>query len=687
MSAFGVLNRLRIWQKLFVVGLMFLVPLGVTTFFLLDEKRIKIDFARQELYGDEYLRPCARLLENAVRHRSLSRRAARGEATGTELTDVQRRIDNAIAELNSVQERLGAALSVDERSLALQGKPSSAHPRSISVSWSTLKSRPDSVAKSDALHDAFITDIASLISYVGDTSKLILDPDLDTYYMMDALLLEQPELHQWISRLVSDVDDIIARGMITPAERAKLAAAVAFVQDHANKIQVDANKSITLAPQLSNWKPLAATLNPPKDELAAAADALTGAITRDVVNSEQVVLKSEVLFELTKRLSEAAGRYWTTLFSAEDEMLRIREAGDLERRRFALLAVLIAVGASTVVTILIMRSITVPVKRATGVAEQLARGELPDKVEVGNATDETGKLLHAINNMLKFLDLRRTISTLQSSGERLAATMAQLEGDSIEQTEAAVRQASALQETHVTAQQIKQTSRMASEKASSVLEVAQRAEEIGKAGEDAIETTVGGLTDIRQQADDIAQKVNELNERTVQIGVITQTVKDLADQSNMLALNAAIEAVRSGEHGRGFAVVAREIRSLADQSIQATARVAEILETISASIRQVVSIAETGRVRMEFNISQVRSSGERLRELSSLVRDTSQSVRVIAGAVSQQDAGIAQIFTAISEQSKLMDETMKRSEAAKSAVQTARDVAGQVTNVAGRFKV
>src|SRR5205807_7876883 len=114
-------------------------------------------------------------------------------------------------------------------------------------------------------------------------------------------------------------------------------------------------------------------------------------------------------------------------------------------------------------------------------------------------------------------------------------------------------------------------------------------------------------------------KITQLSERTQQIGGITQTVKDLADQSNMLALNAAIEAVRSGEHGKGFAVVAREIRSLADQSIQATNRVREILEDISGAIRSAVQITEAGKQRMESGLVQMKSSGENLRELSSIV--------------------------------------------------------------------
>src|SRR5205823_5185129 len=123
-----------------------------------------------------------------------------------------------------------------------------------------------------------------------------------------------------------------------------------------------------------------------------------------------------------------------------------------------------------------------------------------------------------------------------------------------------------------------------------------------------------------------------------QIRGITETVKDLADQSNMLALNAAIEAVRSGEHGKGFAVVAREIRSLADQSIQATNRVRDILEDLGATIEGAVSITERGKQKMESSIALVRTSGDSLRELSGIVKDTSSAVRQIAAAVSQQNA-------------------------------------------------
>src|SRR5262249_35269748 len=153
---------------------------------------------------------------------------------------------------------------------------------------------------------------------------------------------------------------------------------------------------------------------------------------------------------------------------------------------------------------------------------------------------------------------------LEGSARRLAEAGNSLSSANDEQQRSVVRQASALQQTQVTAQEIKQVLALAAEKAQGVLEVAARAEELGKAGAAAVAQSLAGLGEIRQIADDIRGRIARLEERARLVEDITDSVKHLADQTNMLALNAAIEAVRAGEHGKGFAVVSREVRSLAD---------------------------------------------------------------------------------------------------------------------------
>jgi methyl-accepting chemotaxis protein len=283
--------------------------------------------------------------------------------------------------------------------------------------------------------------------------------------------------------------------------------------------------------------------------------------------------------------------------------------------------------------------------------------------------------------------VRALSKELEEAGMKLTHSGSELNEASMKQNEAVTRQAALLEETHVTAQEIRQTSLMAAQKAEKVLQDASRAESIGHNGEAAIEQTLTRLSDIRAQIEEIAQRINQLNERTQQIGAITQTVKDLADQSNMLALNAAIEAVRSGEHGKGFAVVAREIRSLADQSIQATGRVREILEDIGAAIRETVVITEKGRQKMEAGLVQINSSGENLKELVSIVNENVAAVRQIAAAVNQQNAGISRIFTAVTDQTKMSEEAVKRLDTTNQAANVLKDVANRVGEVVKRIRI
>ena len=348
------------------------------------------------------------------------------------------------------------------------------------------------------------------------------------------------------------------------------------------------------------------------------------------------------------------------------------------------LGLLIVLGGIAAVSML-SRSIVGPLRELADVAAHIVEsGDLTRPIKVSGSS-EVGVLARSFAQMVD--RLRSVTQNLQQAAEALNASTEQLNSSAAEQSQTVSRQASALQETQVTAQEIRQTSLLAAQKADSVLSVAERADELSRAGEAALEQTLVGLNDIRAQVQEIAQKILELGERTVQIGSITQTVKDLADQSNMLALNAAIEAVRSGEHGKGFGVVAREIRALADQSIESTDRVRELLDDIGNSVAMAVRITERGSQRMEAGLEQVRTYGKNLRELSSIIQDNAAAVRQIAAAVGQQNVGINQITTAVSDLSKMMDETVSRIGATGEAATTLQIIADQLSSAVKTYRV
>lgn len=120
------------------------------------------------------------------------------------------------------------------------------------------------------------------------------------------------------------------------------------------------------------------------------------------------------------------------------------------------------------------------------------------------------------------------------------------------------------------------------------------------------------------------------SERTHAIQSITQSVNDLADQSNILALNATIEAARAGEQGKGFAVVAREVRNLAEQSKVATAQVREILGEIEQATVTAVRATEEGSRAVEDGVERARLAGGAIDRMQANIREAAEFATTIA---------------------------------------------------------
>ena len=173
-----------------------------------------------------------------------------------------------------------------------------------------------------------------------------------------------------------------------------------------------------------------------------------------------------------------------------------------------------------------------------------------------------------------------------------------------------------------------------------------------------------------------------MSAQTQQIGEIITSVNDIAEQSKLLALNASIEAARAGEEGRGFAVVAMEVRQLAEQSQQATARIGDILGEIQQTTNTAVMVTEEGTKGAESGLVLVDRAGVAIDDLTMIINQASRAAQEIAASTGQQINGMDQLVMAMTAIKQAATQTATSTEEAQYAAQqlteTARQIEGAV---------
>jgi methyl-accepting chemotaxis protein len=206
-------------------------------------------------------------------------------------------------------------------------------------------------------------------------------------------------------------------------------------------------------------------------------------------------------------------------------------------------------------------------------------------------------------------------------------------------------------------------------------------------GTAAVAAIAEAMEEIRARVDAIAQEILTLSERTQQIGAITATVNDLADQSNLLALNASIEAARAGEHGKGFAVVAEQVRRLSEQSKGATAQVEAILTDVRDATAGAVAASEQGTKVVDNGLSLTGRAGQGIQSLADTIREASGAAEQIAASAHQQSVGMDQIAEAMT---NIDDGTAQFLEGAQQSQRVAGDLnelSGKLAALTDRYRV
>ena len=323
--------------------------------------------------------------------------------------------------------------------------------------------------------------------------------------------------------------------------------------------------------------------------------------------------------------------------------------------------ILAAIGIGTIAFgaacgIFLTRSITRPLARAVGLAQQVASGDLTADIQV-SSRDEVGDLLGALKIMND--SLRTTVSEVRSGTEAIVSASRQIATGNLDLSSRTEQQASSLEETASSMEELTSTVRQNADSARQASILASSASEIAVRGGEVVSQVVSTMASI--------------NASSKQIGDIIGVIDSIAFQTNILALNAAVEAARAGEQGRGFAVVASEVRNLAQRSAAAAKEIRSLI------IDSVAKVDAGGRL--------VDEAGSTMQEIVQGITRVTDIVSEIASASAEQTLGIEQVNAAISQMDDVTQQNAALVEEAAAAAQSLQDQAASLAQLVSTFTV
>jgi methyl-accepting chemotaxis protein len=394
-----------------------------------------------------------------------------------------------------------------------------------------------------------------------------------------------------------------------------------------------------------------------------------------------VGLPSLVTIDVTRVLGEELIEGWLSLepsqrdaFLDQAEVSTVVKAGAL-----IVVSALMAAVAAFVGGGLIAR----PLQRVADEANALAQGRL-DAARLIPGDGEVWLISNVFSRLKE--RLVRLVTRLSAATTRIGGAARVLKQASSASEAGAAEQAAALNETSATTEELAQSARQIASSAASVQELAQRTLEAAESGLSTSEAFRAAIERMRQDNRSIAAAVERLAGRVQQIGRIVDVINTVADRSDLLALSAELEGTRAGEVGRGFALVATEMRRLAENVLESTAEVEELIGEIRTATRQTSEATERARVLTEGGTALADEVARALTAVAHSARQTSDAVRTISLATQQQQTGTDQLAEAMADILGITQQSLANTRQLSAANERLETLSAALAEVVQRFQ-
>jgi methyl-accepting chemotaxis protein len=613
-------RRIGFRAKALVISLAFGVPIVVLGWSYFADKAAAIGFSAKERLGVAYaeaLAPVAQALQD-------ERRAAL--AGGREDSAA---LAQALQRLQAAEQAHGEALATAGDLAALRQALSA--PPAGTDAGALL-----------AAYDRRMAAVTTLLATSTDQSNLTLDPDIDTYYLMDASMFRLVPMAEALAQIGVVGARALADGTLDDAARRRLVERAVELRANAEAVRTGLAKAVAYNPDVA--QPARGA------EFLRQVDAALTAVERDLMAGPLAPDASGFRVAVDAALAGA----WTLRghTAAElDRLIALRVDGMAQARNAVSALLLLSLAAVVYLFSAFRKVLDGGLREVAFHIGAMRDGDLTTRPQPWGA-DEVAALMTSVGEMQA--SLRGIVGMVRTTSDHIVHASQEISGGSADLSQRTERTAANLEESASAMEQVAATVRQTAAAAQEAADIAQgNARAAGEGGQ-----VVGTMV----------QTMREIREASGRISLIVGTIDGIAFQTNILALNAAVEAARAGESGRGFAVVAGEVRSLAQRCAAAAREIKGLIAESEGKVGRGAAVAE----QVGQAIGQIV---ERAARVDALLSEISTGAREQAAGVAQTTRSVQDLDAATQQNAALVEQTAA---AAQSLRQTALTLADNV---------
>lgn len=611
--AMALMSRLRFPWKFGLVISLFTLPLLVLGVGLISELRSQTHHIDNEVHGLESIKAVYELIQKAERYRDLAAQISNDQDVTLldKVAQAKKRVETEQVELKVLLDHFESDF-LTRRYEALIRLWASVHKGTASMR--SVKSQYDH-------YDTFVASCRDIIKDIANTSKLVLDPEIESFILINILIEQLP---------------VITKSMGLGRAMGSLALNSGYI----NSEMYDVLDEVYLGLE-HDFDALVASLaysaesNPdllePIDQYIASGvnsvQEMKFYMSENTIESEQLTLPWDEYFD-------ASSVYINNVYALIFETIPFTE-NLLEHRRSVLMKNFIVISVSTFILLMIIFylfagmyfSITNTVKQFRQDALMATKGDLT-VVMSESSQDELSELSKAFNHMIR--NIQEVVILVKGTADDVVSLSHTL-GDTAQVSRQAIT--AQKEDIHELTDEINNV-------AKSTEEVVEQTQHNMKEADVIHEKSLKSVASLEQALNDIQNLVNGIANSSEKIAQLDQTgqdiedvllgIKTIADQTNLLALNAAIEAARAGEQGRGFAVVADEVRNLASNTVKSTEEIGGKIDNLGRSIREVITSMEDNQKAAKRTLQSSDEVTDSLKEIKLASEDIGKSSTDIA---------------------------------------------------------